>query len=125
MKKYMVLAKNDFNEEIFYTNIKAEAKQAFDRMLDKYIFVKVFYLCPDEIYKDITDLNKQSTYQVKRYTRSFLGIYGEEDSEKITYKGEENKEFTNEVEALLYVINSLKAGYKCKLYKNGRRDWRV
>lgn len=121
----MILAKNDFNEEIFYTDIKAEAKQAFDRMLDKYLFVKVFYLGADEIYKDITELNKQSIYQVKRYTGAFIGIYEDEDSEKITYKDEENQEFTNEVEALLYVINSVKAGFKCKLYKNGRRDWRV
>ena len=41
------------------------------------------------------------------------------------YKDEEWQEFTNESEAMLYIINSMKAGYKCKLYKNGKRDWRV
>lgn len=125
MKKYMVLAKNDFNEEIFYTDIKAEAKNAFDRMLDKYIFVKVFCLGKDDIYKDITGLNKQTLYQVMRYSGTSIGIYENEDSEKITYKDEEWQEFTNEVEALLYIISSIKAGYKCKLYRNTRRDWRV
>lgn len=125
MKKYMLLAKNDYNEEIFYTNIKAEAKQAFDRMIDRYIFVKVFYLGANGVYKDITELNKQTSYQVKRYSGTFNGIYSDEDSEEIIYKDEELQEFTNEIEAMLYIINSVKAGYKCKLYKNGRRDWRV
>lgn len=125
MKKYMILAKNDYNEEILYTDIKAEVKNAFDRMIDKYIFVKVFYLGKNGVYKDITELNKQSSYQVRRYSGIFNGIYADEDSGEIMYEDEEWKEFTNEIEAMLYIINSMKAGYKCKLYKNNRRDWRV
>lgn len=125
MKKYMILAKNDYNEEILYTDIKAEVKNAFDRMIDKYIFVKVFYLGENGVYKDITELNKQSSYQVRRYSGIFNGIYADEDSGEIMYEDEEWKEFTNEIEAMLYIINSMKAGYKCKLYKNNRRDWRV
>lgn len=125
MKKYMILAKNDYNEEIFYTDIKVEMKHAFDRMIDKYKFVKVFCLGANGVYKDTTELNEQTLYQVRRYSGTFIGIYGDEDSEKIMYKDEEWQEFTNESEAMLYIINSMKAGYKCKLYKNGRRDWRV
>lgn len=120
----MVLAKNDFNEEIFYTDIKAEAKNAFDRMLDKYIFVKAFCLGANDIYKDITDLNTQTKYRVMKYT----GVKFESalsDEVGAQYINEEWHDFTNEVEAMLYVINSMKAGFKCKLYKGTRRDWRV
>lgn len=124
MKKYMVLAKNDFNEEIFYTDIKVEAKNAFDRMLDKYIFVKVFCLGANDIYKDITNLNTQTKYRVMRY----IGIEIESvfsNDQEVRYINEEWQDFTNEVEAMLYIINSMKAGFKCKLFKGERRDWRV
>lgn len=124
MKKYMVLAKNDFNEEIFYTDIKAEAKQAFDRMLDKYIFVKAFCLGANDIYKDITDVNTQTKYRVMRYTGLKIeSVFSEEVGAQ--YINDEWQDFTNEVEAMLYIINSMKAGFKCKLYKGERRDWRV
>lgn len=123
MKKYMVLAKNDFNEEIFYSDIKAEAKHAFDRMLDKYIFVKIFcYSDYSKMYKDITEYEKQTVYKVQRFTGvQAVGV----PIEDLIYINEEWKEFTNEVEAMLYIINSMKAGFKCKLYKNTGRDWRV
>ena len=124
MKKYMVLAKNDFNEEVFYTDIKAEAKHAFDRMLDKYIFVKFFCLGAGGIYEDVTELNEQTTYQVIRYTMvNIESVFS--DGDEVKYMNEEHEEFTNEVEAMLYIINSMKAGFKCKLYKDKRRDWRV
>ena len=124
MKKYMLLAKNDFNEEIFYTDIKAEAKQVFDRMLDKYIFVKAFCLGANDIYKDITDVNTQTKYRVMRYTGVKIeSVFS--DEVEAQYINEEWQNFTNEIEAMLYIINSIKAGFKCKLYKGEKRDWRV
>lgn len=109
MRKYMIIAKNDYNEEIFYTDIKAEAKKKLDYCFDKYLFVKAYcYSYKDEMYKDITDLNEQSVYEVKVIKDN-----------AISYK------FTNEADALRFIINSKKSGTICKLYKNGRRDWRV
>lgn len=124
MRKYMILAKNDCNEEIFYTDIKAEAKSAFDRMMDKYLFVKAFcYNEKCEIYQDITESNAQSIYRVQTYT----GIKSFEMTGCLEFKllNEENREFTNKLDALYCVVQSMKIGRKCRLYKNGRRDWSV
>lgn len=124
MRKYMILAKNDYNEEIFYTDIKAEAKSAFDRMMDKYLFVKAFcYNEKCEIYQDITESNAQSIYRVQTYT----GIKLFEMTGCLEFKllNEENYEFTNKSDALYCVVQSMKSGRKCRLYKNGRRDWSV
>lgn len=124
MKKYMILAKNDYNEEIFYTDIKAEAKSAFDRMMDKYLFVKAFcYNNKDEIYQDITENNTQSVYTVQTYS----GITSVERTGCLEFKlvNEENYKFTNKSEALCFIVQSMKKGLKCRLYKNGRRDWSV
>lgn len=122
MRKYMIIAKNDYNEEIFYTDIKAEAKKKLDYCFDKYLFVKAYcYSYKDEMYKDITDLNEQSVYEVKvterGYYSTIAGIKTEDNT--TSYK------FTNEADALRFIINSKKSGTICKLYKNGRRDWRV
>ena len=122
MRKYMISAKNDYNEEIVYTDIKAEAKKKLDYCFDKYLFVKAYcYSYKDEMYKDITDLNEQSVYDVKvtenRYYSTIAGIKTEDNT--ISYK------FTNEADALRCIINLKKSGSICKLYKNGRRDWRV
>lgn len=124
MKKYMVLAKNDFNEEIFYTDSKSEAKSAFDRMMDKYMFVKAFcYNEKSEIYQDITENNDQSVYRVQTYT----GVKSFEGTGCIEFElvNEENYEFTNKSDALCCIIRLMKSGRKCRLYKNGRRDWSV
>ena len=124
MKKYIVLAKNDYNEEFFSTDSKLEVKEAFDRMADKYLFVKV--LCYDEkdkMYHDITDINKQTLYTVKTYTDTLL--IEDTDGAYIKFVNEENYEFKNKLDALHCIIQSMKAGRKYKLYKNGRRDWSV
>lgn len=124
MKKYMILAKNDYNEEIFYTDIKAEAKSAFDRMMDKYFFVKAFcYNEKNETYQDITEINAQSVYIVQTYTG--LELIEKKDCLDCKLLNEENHTFTNKLEALNCIIQSMKAGRKYKLYKNGRRDWSV
>nr|DAU44933.1 MAG TPA: hypothetical protein [Caudoviricetes sp.] len=124
MKKYMILAKNDYNEEIFYTDIKAEAKSAFDRMMDKYFFVKAFcYNEKVETYQDITEINAQSVYRVQTYTG--LELIEKEDCLDFKLLNEENYEFTNKLDALTCIIHSMKAGRKYKLYKNGGRDWSV
>lgn len=122
MKKYMILAKNDYNEEIFYTNIKAEAKSAFDRMLDKYFFVKAYcYNEKDNLYQDITEINAPSVYDVQTYT----GLALSKDGVEFELLNEEHHEFTNKLDALHYIIYAIKEGRKYKLYKNGRRDWSV
>lgn len=124
MKKYMVLAKNDYNEEIFYTDIKAEAKNAFDRMMDKYLFVKAFcYNTKGEVYQDITENNTQSVFTVQTYDRVIL-VEKPDDLEG-EFLNEERRDFTNKEEALRYIIQSMKVGRKYRLYKNGRRDWSV
>lgn len=126
MKKYMILAKNDYNEEIFYTDIKAEAKSAFDRMLDKYFFVKAYcYNEKDNLYQDITDINAPSVYDVQTYTSLALSEDACIDGVEFKLMNEEHHEFTNKLDALQYIIHSMKAGRKYKLYKNGRRDWSV
>lgn len=122
MRKYMIIAKNDYNEEIFYTDIKAEAKNRLDELFDKYFFVKVFcYSYKDEMYKDITDLNAPSEYEVKVIERGYYSVVAGKkiDDAAASYK------FTNEADALRFIINSKKVGTICKLYKNGKRDWRV
>lgn len=114
MRKYMILAKNDYNEEIFYTDIKKEAKQRLDELFDKYYLVKAYcYSYKEDTYIDITDLNTPSVYEVHRYKRGSAG-------EII-----EKQEFTSESAALRYIIISIRCGEHCKLYKNGRRDWSV
>lgn len=124
MKKYIILAKNDYNEEIFYTDIKAEAKSAFDRMMDKYFFVKAFcYNKENETYQDITEINAQSVYTVQTYTG--LELIEKKDCLDFKLLNEENHTFTNKLDALNCIIQSMKAGRKYKLYKNGRRDWSV
>lgn len=118
MRKYMIIAKNDYNEEIFYSDIKAEAKKKLDYCFDKYLFVKAYcYSYKDEMYKDITDLNEQSVYDVKITDSGHYSTIAEDNT--ISYK------FTNEADALRCIINLNKSGSICKLYKNGRRDWRV
>ena len=120
----MILAKNDYNEEIFYTDIKAEAKSAFDRMMDKYFFVKAFcYNEKNETYQDITEINAQSVYIVQTYTG--LELIEKKDCLDFKLLNEENHTFTNKLDALNCIIQSMKAGRKYKLYKNGRRDWSV
>lgn len=109
----MVLAKNDTNEEIFYTDIKREAKEAFDRMLDKYLFVKVYcHNSITDIYEDITGLNDESRWTVvikDRKTRDVM-----------------TREFSSESSALIYIINQERAGWSsAKLYKNGVRIWTI
>lgn len=122
MKKYMILAKNDYNEEIFYTDIKAEAKSAFDRMMDKYLFVKAFcYNKKDGIYQDITDSNSQSVYRVHTWERKYFDT----TTGELIYDNDHWNEFTNEAEALRFIINSNSNKCHCALYKNGRRDWSV
>lgn len=122
MKKYMILAKNDYNEEIFYTDIKAEAKSAFDRMMDKYLFVRAFcYNKKDEIYQDITESNTQSVYKV----RTWEGKHFDTMTGELIYENDHWFEFTNEVTALKFIINSVSDKRHCALYKNGRRDWSV
>ena len=124
MKKYMILAKNDYNEEIFYTDIKAEAKRAFDRMMDKYIFVKAFcYNRKNELYQDITEMNEQTVYAVKTYSGAKLNQTPDGVVEELL--NQEYYEFTCKEDALVYIIKSIKADRKFRLYKNGRRDWRV
>ena len=124
MKKYIVLAKNDYNEEFFSTDVKLEAKEAFDRMADKYLFVKVFcYNIKDRMYYDITDINMQTVYTVKTYTETEL--IEDTDGDYIKLLNEENYEFKNKLDALHCIIQSMKAGRKYKLYKNGKRDWSV
>lgn len=124
MKKYMILAKNDYNEEIFYTDIKAEAKSTFDRMMDKYLFVKAFcYNIKGEVYQDITENNTQSVFTVQTYDRVILDE--QPDGLEGNFLNEERRDFTNKQEALCYIIQSMKSGRKYRLYKNGRRDWSV
>ena len=124
MKKYIVLAKNDYNEEFFSTNCKSEVKDAFDRMADDYLFVKVFrYNIKDEMYHDITDITEDSLYIVKTYTETEL--IEDTDGSHIKLLNEKNYEFTNKLDALHCIIQSMKAGRKYKLYKNGKRDWSV
>nr|DAO17322.1 MAG TPA: hypothetical protein [Caudoviricetes sp.] len=124
MKKYMILAKNDYNEEIFYTDIKAEAKRAFDRMMDKYIFVKAFcYNRKNELYQDITEMNEQTVYAVKTYSGAKLNQTPDGVVEELL--NQEYYEFTCKEDALVYIIKSIKADRKFRLYKNGRRDYSV
>lgn len=124
MKKYMILAKNDYNEEIFYTDIKAEAKHAFDRMMDKYLFVKVFcYNRKNELYQDITEMNEQTIYAVKTYFGAKLNQTPDGVVEELL--NQEYYEFTCKEDALVYIIKSIKADRKFRLYKNGRRDYSV
>lgn len=124
MKKYMILAKNDYNEEIFYTDIKAEAKHAFDRMMDKYLFVKVFcYNRKNELYQDITEMNEQTVYAVKTYSGAKLNQTPDGVVEELL--NQEYYEFTCKEDALVYIIKSIKADRKFRLYKNGRRDYSV
>ena len=124
MKKYMILAKNDYNEEIFYTDIKAEAKCAFDRMMDKYIFVKAFcYNRKNELYQDITEMNEQTVYAVKTYSGAKLNQTPDGVVEELL--NQEYYEFTCKEDALVYIIKSIKADRKFRLYKNGRRDYSV
>ena len=124
MKKYMILAKNDYNEEIFYIDIKAEAKYAFDRMMDKYLFVKAFcYNSKNELYQDITEMNEQTVYAVKTYSGAKLNQTPDGVVEELL--NQEYYEFTCKEDALVYIIKSIKAGRKFRLYKNGRRDWSV
>ena len=124
MKKYMILAKNDYNEEIFYTDIKAEAKHAFDRMMDKYLFVKVFcYNRKSELYQDITEMNEQTVYAVKTYSGVKLNQTPDGVVEELL--NQEYYEFTCKEDALVYIIKSIKADRKFRLYKNGRRDYSV
>ena len=124
MKKYMILAKNDYNEEIFYTDIKAEAKRAFDRMMDKYIFVKAFcYNRKNELYQDITEMNEQTVYAVKTYSGVKLNQTPDGVVEELL--NQEYYEFTCKEDALVYIIKSIKADRKFRLYKNGRRDYSV
>ena len=122
MKKYMLLAKNDFNEEIFYTDIKKEAKKKLDELFDKYIFVKAYcYSRQDEVYKDITLLNKPSIYKVHTWEKKYVDPV----TDDFLYSNDRWFEFTNEAEALRFMINSVSDKRHCALYKNGRRDWRV
>lgn len=124
MKKYMILAKNDYNEEIFYTDIKAEAKHAFDRMMDKYLFVKAFcYNRKSELYQDITEMNEQTVYAVKTYSGAKLNQTPDGVVEELL--NQEYYEFTCKEDALVYIIKSIKADRKFRLYKNGRRDYSV
>lgn len=124
MKKYMILAKNDYNEEIFYTDIKVEAKRAFDRMMDKYIFVKAFcYNRKNELYQDITEMNEQTVYAVKTYSGVKLNQTPDGVVEELL--NQEYYEFTCKEDALVYIIKSIKADRKFRLYKNGRRDYSV
>lgn len=124
MKKYMILAKNDYSEEIFYTDIKAEAKNAFDRMMDKYLFVKAFcYNRKNEIYQDITEMNAQTVYAVKTYSGVKLNQTSDDVVEELL--NQEYYEFTCKEDALVCIIKSIKADRKFRLYKNGRRDWSV
>lgn len=124
MKKYMILAKNDYNEEIFYTDVKAEAKSAFDRMMDKYLFVKAFcYNRKNELYQDITEMNEQTVYAVKTYSGVKLNQTPDGVVEELL--NQEYYEFTCKEDALVYIIKSIIAGRKFRLYKNGRRDWSV
>lgn len=124
MKKYMILAKNDYNEEIFYTDIKAEAKHAFDRMMDKYLFVKVFcYNRKNELYQDITEMNEQTVYAVKTYSGVKLNQTPDGAVEELL--NQEYYEFTCKEDALVYIIKSIKSDRKFRLYKNGRRDYSV
>lgn len=124
MKKYMILAKNDYNEEIFYTDSKAEAKSAFDRMMDKYLFVKAFcYNRKNELYQDITEMNEQTVYAVKTYSGVKLNQTPDGVIEELL--NQEYYEFTCKEDALVYIIKSIKADRKFRLYKNGRRDWSV
>lgn len=118
----MVLAKNDYNEEIFYTDIKAEAKSAFDRMMDKYLFVKAFcYNRKNDVYYDITESNAQSVYKVHRWKKKYFDtITGE-----LIYDNDHWFEFTNELDALRFIIRSRSDKCNFELYKNGRRDWSV
>jgi hypothetical protein len=124
MKKYMILAKNDYNEEIFYTDIKAEAKRAFDRMMDRYLFVKAFcYNRKNELYQDITEMNEQTIYAVKTYSGAKLNQTPGGAVEELL--NQEYYEFTCKEDALVYIIKSIKADRKFRLYKNGRRDYSV
>lgn len=124
MKKYIILAKNDYNEEFFSTDCKSEVKEAFDRMADKYLFVKVFcYNIKDRMYYDITDINMQTVYTVKTYTETEL--IEDTDGDYIKLLNEENYKFKNKLDALHCIIQSMKTGRKYKLYKNGKRDWSV
>jgi hypothetical protein len=120
----MILAKNDYNEEIFYTDIKAEAKHAFDRMMDKYLFVKAFcYNRKSELYQDITEMNAQTVYAVKTYSGAKLNQTPDGVIEELL--NQEYYEFTCKEDALVYIIKSIKADRKFRLYKNGRRDYSV
>ena len=122
MKKYMILAKNDYNEEIFYTDIKKEAKEKLDALFDKYIFVKAFCFSRDDnVYKDITHLNVPTVYKVRTWRRKYFDtVTGE-----LMYEDDHWFEFTNEVDALRFIIKSQSNICHCTLYKNGRRDWSV
>lgn len=120
MKKYMIIAKNDYNEEIFYTDIKSEAKAELDRLWDKYICVKAFcYSYRDEQYHDITGLNEQSKWSVVTFKKNTDFRY----CESLEYV--KTDDFTNEASALKYLICTERAGYKCRLYKNEKRVWDV
>ena len=120
MKKYFIIAKNDYNIEMFFTDIKAEAKEKLDSLLDKYIFVKA-YCDKNGIYNDITHLNSQSVYRVHTWEKKYFDtITGE-----LLYDNDHWVEFTNEASALRFIINSMSDKCHCALYKNGRRDWSV
>lgn len=122
MKKYMILAKNDYNEEIFYTDIKAEAKSAFDRMMDKYLFVKAFcYNRKNDVYYDITESNAQSVYKVHTWEKKYFDTI----TGKLIYDNDHWFEFTNELDALRFIIKSRSDKSNFELYKNARRDWSV
>lgn len=121
MKKYMIIAKNDYNEEIFYTDIKAEAKKKLDYCFDKYLFVKAYcYSYKDEMYKDITELNEPSKYVVHSFKKAVYSFKSE-----VVERDDKYTEFTNEADALRYIINSERVGYTCRLYKNEKRVWNV
>ena len=120
MRKYMIIAKNDYNEEIFYTDIKAEAKAALDRMWDKYLYVKAFcYSHSEQRYNDITGLNEPTKYTVAVFKKNNDFRYCPDITEVDT------RDFSNEADALKYMINNERAGYKCRLYKNEKRCWDV
>ena len=101
-----------------------EEKSAFDRTMDKHMFVKTScYNEKSELYQDITENNEQSVYRVQTYT----GVKSFERTGCIEFKfvNEENYELTDKLDALCFIVRSMKSGRKCRLYKNERRDWSV